>query len=259
MEEKDPKEALKKFWRKFFKKTKKPPFIAQEKDDEDKLKLLESKKYFESFESYLAKSFLEDSHYPHLYLLPNPYVGDLTNSKVFILMLNPGFSFLDYYAEKDEKYREAIIKIAKQEELDYPFIFLNPEFLWTGGGMYWVRKLKDILKELHGQKGGYRETLRFLSKKISVLELFPYHSQKRPPDDWIEEAKSAGLIKDFVEKVLVPKANKKEILLIVMRGAKLWGIDGSENILILGKKKAQAASFSEVKERIWSFLEQDLS
>lgn len=33
-------------------------------------------------------------------LLPNPYMGDLDNSKIFIFMLNPGFAEADFHEQK---------------------------------------------------------------------------------------------------------------------------------------------------------------
>jgi hypothetical protein len=44
-------------------------------------------------------------HKMHFGLTPEPYVGDIRNAKVFILLLNPGFSVLDYYGEENEELR----------------------------------------------------------------------------------------------------------------------------------------------------------
>jgi hypothetical protein len=37
----------------------------------------------------------------HLGLLPHPYCGDLVNASIYVLMLNPGLGFQDYYGEYD--------------------------------------------------------------------------------------------------------------------------------------------------------------
>jgi hypothetical protein len=40
-----------------------------------------------------------DDHQFHFSLLPVPYAGDLANADIFVLLLNPGLSFSDYYGE----------------------------------------------------------------------------------------------------------------------------------------------------------------
>jgi hypothetical protein len=40
-----------------------------------------------------------DDHRLHLSLLPVPYGGDLSHAEIVILLLNPGFSYADYWAE----------------------------------------------------------------------------------------------------------------------------------------------------------------
>jgi hypothetical protein len=99
---------------------------------------------FHSFDS-----FVDDPKYGetlsgcfHTGLLPEPYLGDLRNAKVLILMGNPGFEPLDYYAEATS---DALIK-AKRENVrqdfsktEFPNFFLDPKFSWHGGAQYWLQ------------------------------------------------------------------------------------------------------------------------
>ncbi len=61
----------------------------------------------------------------HLGLVPRPYYADVANASVFLLMLNPGFSPLNYYAEENcADFRAALVGTLRQDVLDsrYPFL-----------------------------------------------------------------------------------------------------------------------------------------
>ena len=76
----------------------------------------------------------------HLGLVPVPYAGNLSSAKLFLLMANPGFQSLDYFAESFvPKFKKRAIQNLRQEgqEEKYPMLYLDPEFAWHGGGEYW--------------------------------------------------------------------------------------------------------------------------
>src|ERR1700710_1315063 len=54
-----------------------------------------------SFDSFInSEDFGTTTTQLHLGQLPMPYVGDLSRSHIFILMLNPGFGASEYYVEE---------------------------------------------------------------------------------------------------------------------------------------------------------------
>lgn len=182
----------------------------------------------------------------HLGLLPLPYVGNLSRSDIFILLLNPGFRAGDYYVEQHSaEYRAAILRSVFQEnEADeYPFFFLDPRFSWTGGGIWWQDKLRDITQALvQHQNLSYQEALRHISRRVSCLELLPYHSKSYGVKTRISsKLTSVRLIRDFAQTCLSAKASQGEITIIVTRKAVEWGLTESDNTVVYRSSEARAA------------------
>jgi hypothetical protein len=84
---------------------------------------------------------------PHLSLIPEPFVGNLQNAEIFILLMKPGFSSSVHYAHENPAFRDACIKNLRQENgnLDFPLFYLNPEFAWSSGFRLWEALLSPIL------------------------------------------------------------------------------------------------------------------
>lgn len=164
---------------------------------------------------------LKDDSKFHLSLIPIPYIGDIINAKIYILMLNPGFERLDYYAEsKDNELKASLFNNLYQENLDpeYPFIFLNPKFLWHGGGRYYENRFKWLIEKAQGDT--YNKKLSQVAQKVAVLQYYPYHSKNKPK----QPLNSSKEIFNFVENELMPKAKKEEICII-----RVWGWSDLEN------------------------------
>jgi len=193
-------------------------------------------------------------HKLHLGLIPQPFIGDLRQAKVFILMLNPGFGPIEYVQENQhQEFRDALRKNLRQssESLECPFLFFDPRFLWTPGGEYWKRKLKDIIEAFCKRKNvSYLDATRVLSKKIATLELIPYHSASAPKD--LVNLYSATLMKEFVRDILVPRAVAKEVVIVCTRQTDAWGLNGSScnNVIVYKPKERQAASLGR-GSRAW--------
>jgi hypothetical protein len=87
------------FWRKF--DVKKPPFAHHD----DLPVLLQNDRWLKNddpvdFDTFIASSrFNPEDIRLHLSLLPVPYVGDLNQAEIVVFLLNPGFSYSDYWAE----------------------------------------------------------------------------------------------------------------------------------------------------------------
>jgi hypothetical protein len=178
----------------------------------------------------------------HLGLTPVPYIGDLARARIFILMLNPGFGHDDYYAEEmDELYRSRLSANLRQENAtDFPFMFLDPRFCWHGGYVWWRKRFGDLVDWIRGEfkLNDNQTALRWLSEKVASLELIPYHSIDsggankflgKSLSDW---PRSSSLVRAFAAD-LVRAANEDQILLIVCRRSKEWGIEReSHNVVI---------------------------
>ncbi|MCQ1779125.1 hypothetical protein NOJ05_18125 [Neorhizobium galegae] len=125
----------------------------------------------------------EDNDAPvQLGLLPIPFVGDLRKADIFLCLLNPGLAPADFYAEeRHPEYRDQLVKALRQDSYggdEYPFWPLNPRFCWTGAATWWTGKLRRVIVAAAERWScGYAEAAHRVSHRISVIELFPYHSR----------------------------------------------------------------------------------
>jgi hypothetical protein len=96
---------------------------------------------------------------------------------------------------------------------------------WHPGFVWWERKIRK-LAQCTAQKLNmrYLDVLSMFDKRITAIELFPYHSKSFNAFRGFEEPPSVRAAKEFVASVLVSRYQRKEILLIVTRQAKGWGI-----------------------------------
>ncbi len=186
----------------------------------------------------------------HSGLFPVPHIGDIRNANLFILMLNPGFSHEDYIAENHfPSFRRALKDNLKQNKMPYPFLFLNPDFLWTGGGHYWEKRFGVYAKALSDQQHiTYGEALRVISNRIACLELVPYHSKDGVNNDTIIHLESVKVMLDFFHSDILPKAKKGEVGLIVARGRRHWmrgqEIVEQDNIVVYSNGEERSASIA---------------
>lgn len=187
----------------------------------------------------------------HLNLIPQPYTGDITNATIYILLLNPGFSILDYIVESKKEIREDIIKSTRQEfdaNEDYPMMWLNPKYLWTDGGQWIESKLKWLIEYvIIEKKCTYVEALKHVSKKVAILELVPYHSKTFGLKKKELGLESAKMMRKFVSDFLVKKAiDDDKACIIQTRSIKEWGLNLDEhNNIIIYHKGQRSASLSK--------------
>ncbi len=99
------------------------------------------------FDSFVASAQFGDfkDHRLHLSLVPQPYAGNLEQADIFVLLLNPGVEYTDYYGEyRQKEFRQCLVDNLRQQNSDeeFPFLWLNPEFCWHCGFMWWEEKLR---------------------------------------------------------------------------------------------------------------------
>ena len=112
----------------------KPPFAHP--DDWPVLRRYEGRYIDEEpkdFETFVSSSRFGDftDRRLHLSLLPIPYGGNLRTADIVLLLLNPGFSFPDYYAEtRVPQFRRHLEQTLAQnfDGINFPFIWLDPEY-----------------------------------------------------------------------------------------------------------------------------------
>jgi hypothetical protein len=182
------------------------------------------------FDSYVASSrFGAEDNRLHLSLLPVPYVGDLENAEIVILLLNPGFESSGYWAEsKIPQFRAALKTNLRQDfnGIEFPFMCLDPQFCWHGGFLWWEGKLRSVIQEIarHRFKGVFLDALHSLSGKLACVELIPYHSSSFGDHKLIDYLPSVQRIRKCVSQSLISDAATGKRTLIVTRQAKAWGV-----------------------------------
>jgi hypothetical protein len=172
----------------------------------------------------------------HLSLLPIPYSGDLRRADIIILLLNPGLSFSDYYAEaRMPHFRDHLKQTLAQDFSDeeFPFIWLNPEYCWHGGFYWWEAKLREVITIIAKQKfnGRYLDALRDVSKRLANIELVPYHSSSFSAHKLIRDLPSVHAARRFAQAALTANQGKKKI--IVTRQVKSWELPRDNQDLII--------------------------
>jgi len=201
---------------------------------------------FNGFESFIESTAFgrRSDGGVHLGLVPRPYYGDVSRASVFLLMLNPGFIPLNYYAEETcREFRDALVGTLRQEAFDpsYPFLDLNPRWSWAS--TYWRRKLADIVDACRTkQRVSHADALAFLAREVCPLQLFPYHSARFSiPKKLARRLGSAKLMVKFVREALLPEAKADKVLLIVTRQAEEWGLNSQRNIVVYQGFETRAA------------------
>ena len=214
------------------------------------------------YEEYSADRFIFDSDTRlHLGLVPLPYGGDLRSAKVFVLMLNPGLGPSDYYAEQtSSEWRDLLVHNLYQNDPSIGFPFLDQRFAWACS--YWLGKLKGLIWELREQTGSFQAAIDTLRRNLAVLDLVPYHSPSfGVPWQVVDGLASSRLMRAAVAE-LTQRAHAGEILVIVTRGERFWGIEDGPRTTVYTAGEARAASLSATSrggKAILEFLRPSLS
>ncbi len=209
-----------------------PPFVHPDDRpilEQNRRSLSDTKLDFDNFVNSDRFGAFQDHRF-HLSLLPVPYVGDLIKADIFILLLNPGFDFVDYFAEwRMTKFKKSLEKNLRQRfrQADFPFLYLNPEFCWHGGFTWWERKFRDVATRIAEERfrGRYLDAIRDLAHRVAAVELVPYHSISFREHRLLRLLPSSRHAREFARNTLVPRANKGNATIIITRQCKEWGME----------------------------------
>jgi hypothetical protein len=186
----------------------------------------------------------------HLSLLPTPYLGDLRHAEIVIMQLNPGLEYTDYWAEsKMPHFRNRLEHNLRQSfgGVEFPFLFLDPQFCWHTGFLWWEEKLRQVTSAIAESKfnGSYFDALRDLSTKLACVELIAYHSSSFRAHILINQLPSAKQALRFVRHSLVPDAETGKRTLIITRQVRTWGLpSGIEGLVMYDGGQSRGASLS---------------
>jgi hypothetical protein len=228
-----------------------PPFVLA--GDEVVLEHRNLVARFDSWEAYIAESDFGRPATPELHvgLLPMPFVGDLATAKVFLLMLNPGLAPSDYFGEYTvPSYQKDLLRNLRQERVP-SFLFLEPQYSWHGGYLYWQGKLRQLIDELAACRSiPFGAARHFLQKRLATIELIPYHSRyMKFPDRVLSSLASVALVKSFVQDQLVPSRARWSVLNRCDAGSGSMGsarAQASEHHQVFGYRGEKRPPFAQV-------------
>lgn len=139
--------------------------------------------------------------------LPEPYIGSPDQSRVLLLVLNPGFTQTDIGLNLKSSLFLNQARANMVHESSPAFYYFTPGLEFTGGNIWWSRILKPLIND-----GISRQQL---SEAVQVVQFFPYHSvtYQRLPEYLPSQAYSFDLVR---------RAIHRSIPIIVMRSEHLW-------------------------------------
>ena len=240
--------ALIEFWRRY--SFSHAPYVHP---DDRTLLESENRRYVHSaptnFDEYVASDQFgdfEDVRF-HLSLLPCFFAGDLRSADILIFLLNPGFSYSDYYAEfKVDGCKSRLQRMIQQDfdGIEFPFVWLDPDYCWHGGFNWWERKLREVIIEVVEQQfaGRYLDGLRSLSRRLAAIELVPYHAFSFRAHRLIDKLSSVKAAQAFAARAVESAAGGDKTI-IVTRQAAQWGFaKGLPHVVVYEGGQTRGAS-----------------
>lgn len=147
----------------------------------------------------------------HTEIMPAPFMGNVLNSPVLLLLLNPGFDEeeerMNYYNLYRHYWENEIQHKYSVPEL--PLFCLEDKYINFSN--YWQKKLNHLISATSKEA---------VAKNISIAQFFPYHSKKYKSIP--KKILSGYLESQKYNFYLVQKAIDRKATIIVLRGKKLW-------------------------------------
>lgn len=191
----------------------------------------------------------------HINLCPQPFVGNLETSSVYVLFGNPGFAISDYADEaKNSEYAAACARNLRQS--GQGSFLLLPEAIGTGAANYWQGRLRSLIKALAERLAiSIAAATDEVIQRVTLIEAGAYHS-KGFPGAWCDDLPSSRAARAFVHRVLVPKAERGEALIFIWRRATFWDVPAdAPGVIFRPPKQAQLKNLTvPERTRIVEFL-----
>ena len=140
--------------------------------------------------------------------------------------------------------RQKIRTIAQDlKDVEFPFMWLDPEYCWHSGFVYWERKLRDVIRQIARAKfhNRYLDALRDVSQRLAHVELVPYHSSAFSAHSIIDDLPSVHAARRFVREMLASSGGNKTFILTRARAQWALPIE-PENLVIYQGSLTRGAS-----------------
>lgn len=161
--------------------------------------------------SEFQKRNKNDRYKIHEYILPFPFIGNIANPQIVLLMNNPGFDEIELEKGFYEQFHKEFLNNLKGKSNLHCF---DDEYVKYSD--YWLIKLKGLIA-LFDKKS--------ISEKICMINYFPYSSSKFK--DFYKSDKTNFLENGYLKSQeynfeIIKKAMDLNALFVIVRGKKNW-------------------------------------
>lgn len=155
-----------------------------------------------------------------------PFVGDL-DAPIYIMTLNPGAGDDEYENWENTTLQDLANNCVVQGETDYPFYYLNPVLIGTGGYDYWRNnRFWGLIKALSEYYNSEDIAIKKIANNVCDLELCAYRSSSWNVGKFdINKLQVVKIMKDFIRTVVVPGVIRGEKTFLVGRGREWFKSD----------------------------------
>lgn len=143
----------------------------------------------------------------HTDIMPAPFMGEVYNSPIVLLTLNPGWDPKEAACGFYSKYSNDWLNMIQSPHV--PLFCLDEDYIEYSP--YWNYKLKPLI-QLTSKDA--------VSKSISVVQFFPYQSKRFKPIG--KRIYDGYLPSQRFNFELVKKAMERNAFIIILRSRKLW-------------------------------------
>ena len=186
----------------------------------------------------------------HTEIMPAPFMGNVFEAEVLLLLLNPGFDEeeeeKDYYNQYRHYWENEIQHIHSIPSL--PLFCLEDSYIKFSN--YWKKKLNYLIQATSKEK---------VAQNIALVQFFPYHTKKY--NDVPKRIFSGYLESQKYNFDLVRKAIERKATIILLRGKRQWfeavdGLEKYENLYFTNSPlnttltKKNLKSFDDIVEKL---------
>ena len=166
-------------------------------------------------EEFNERTKNEPEYQLHTEILPYPFIGDVLDARVVLLMSNPGYkvsSNIEAHEKMSDEEKRFVIRAQTQAMLleDRAIFYSGPEYKPFNDEQdwYWAKKTRII-----------REAVPGAETKIAAVQLMAYHSRKYKPFP-----EKMGLLpsQEYTKRLVKYLIDKKDVIFVYARSKARW-------------------------------------
>lgn len=174
--------------------------------DDNNLVLKQDREIIEKFNNQTNETYKV-----HTDIMPAPFMGNVLESPIVLLTLNPGYDEKEdernYYKDYKSYWINEIQHLHSVSEL--PLFCLDEKYIESSD--YWLKKFMPLISFTSKEK---------VANNISIIQFFPYHTKKYK--NIPKRLLDGNLESQNYNFQLVRQAIERKAIIIILRGRKYW-------------------------------------